>query len=214
MLFNLGQAHRKLGHGSEALHFYSAYLREMPDGPNRAVAEKQVKELKAQNWKDPFDSRTAATETPAPPPSGVSQWGPPVTPPVTPPAPRLRVENSSSGSANAPTLLESQPASGPPLQRASTPLPRWLPAVGAVLTVAAVTGAIGYGLSASSRYDDLARTCGQTAAGCTAGQIDYVRTRDTRATMLWISGGVLAAATGVTAYFNVREAGLSSLWRF
>src|SRR5947209_5865949 len=58
LLFNLAQAHRQAGQGDEALHFYKAYVREQPDGPNRAVAEKQISELKRQDWHDPFDDKT------------------------------------------------------------------------------------------------------------------------------------------------------------
>lgn len=63
LLFNLAQAHRQAGQGDQALHFYKAYVREQPEGPNRAVAEKQISELKRQNWHDPFDDRAAASPT-------------------------------------------------------------------------------------------------------------------------------------------------------
>jgi hypothetical protein len=102
----------------------------------------------------------------------------------------------------------------PPPPARHAPLPAWLPLAGALLTVASATGAIVYGLSASHSYDDLKATCAQTAAGCTADQIDGVKSHDRVATILWVSAGVLAAATGVTIYVNTHAAGASALWRF
>jgi hypothetical protein len=77
-----------------------------------------------------------------------------------------------------------------------------------------VTGAIATGLSASSRFDSLHGSCGQTAAGCTPDEIDGVRSRDRIATALWVLAGLFATATGVSIYVNTREAGASALWRF
>ena len=83
-----------------------------------------------------------------------------------------------------------------------------------MLTVATAASATVVGLQASSRYDDLKSTCGQTAAGCTSDQVDGVRSRDRTATILWVSAGVLAAATGVAIVVNTHAAGASALWRF
>jgi hypothetical protein len=104
-------------------------------------------------------------------------------------------------------------SSSPPPPR-DKPLPGWVPYVGAGLTVALTAGAIATGLSASSRFDDLRATCGQTAAGCTADQIDGVRSRDRLATILWIAAGMFASATGVAIFVNAREAGASAQVRF
>jgi tetratricopeptide (TPR) repeat protein len=40
LLFNIGQCHRMLGHAQEAAYAYRAYLRELPDAPNREEVER------------------------------------------------------------------------------------------------------------------------------------------------------------------------------
>jgi tetratricopeptide (TPR) repeat protein len=236
LLFNLGLAHTQLGHIGEALRFYRTYLREKPDAPNRDIAEKQIKELEAQAGRE--TARPAAAPKPAsvptipppppngPPPSAVHPA--PVTPPATTPgaagpapppsAPVALPSTTAPGPAVAASpppaanVITAAPTPPPPARHA--PLPAWLPLVGALLTIASTTGAIVYGLSASHSYDDLKTTCGQTVAGCTADQIDGVKSHDRAATILWVSAGVLAAATGVTVYVNTRAAGAAALWRF
>lgn len=47
-LFNLGQCERQLGEKQEAVNFYKAYLRELPDAPNRAEVRELVVKLEAQ----------------------------------------------------------------------------------------------------------------------------------------------------------------------
>ena len=82
------------------------------------------------------------------------------------------------------------------------------------MTIALAAGAVVTGLSASSRFDDLRSSCAQTPAGCTADQIDGVKSRDRAATVLWVAAGVFAVATGVSFYVNAREAGASAQVRF
>lgn len=205
-LFNLGQANRQLGQGHDALRLYHAYLREQPNGPNREVAEKQIAELKAQNWHDPFDDRPAPGQSPptsAPQPVGSA------------PETKLTIKMDVAArppEMTAPEITASATVSARP--RATTPLPRWLPLVGAATTIALTTVAIVYGLSGSSHYNDLASSCGQTATGCTSAQIDDLKTREHVATVFWILAGVAAAGTGTAIYVNTREAGVSALWRF
>src|SRR5262245_6739741 len=69
LLFNMAQAHRQAGHGNEAVRFYKTYLREQPNGPNREIAEKQLNELLAQNWRDPADASNPAARPTAPAPA-------------------------------------------------------------------------------------------------------------------------------------------------
>jgi hypothetical protein len=83
-----------------------------------------------------------------------------------------------------------------------------------VATVAFGVGAVASGLSASSRYDDLRGSCGQTPQGCSAADIDAVRSRARRANFFWAATAIAATATGVTAYVNTREVGLAALWGF
>jgi hypothetical protein len=152
-----------------------------------------------------------APVTPPPPPAAAT----PAPPPPTPVPPPSSTAPGPAGPASPPlaaNVITAAPTPPPPARHA--PLPAWLPLVGVVLTIASTTGAIVYGLSASHRYDDLKTTCAQTAAGCTADQIDGVKSRDRAATLLWVSAGVLAAATGVTIYVNTRAAGAAALWRF
>jgi len=221
LLFNLAQAHRQALHGNEALHFYKVYLREQPDGPNREVAEKQLNELQAQNWHDPFDTPDPAGKAPPAPRA-------PVTPALVAPAPVTPAPRPTAAAAPPPAaatssitvippatdtpVVVSPPAPAAPPPR--TPLPRWLPLAGAVASVALMSAAIVFGVSASSRYDALASSCGRTATGCTASDIDDVRSRDRTTTALWIATGVVATGTGVAAVVNARAAGVSALWRF
>lgn len=203
LLFNLGQAHRQLGQGGEAIRFYKAYLRNEPVTPNREVAEKQIKELEAQSWRGPPDGQTApAIPKPAPKTPVLEPVGP------TPEAPKTVVTEPAP---SPPALLsQSSAPSAPP----RAPLPRWLPITGAAVAVGLMTGAIVYGLSGSSQFDSLRGSCGQTTAGCTSAQIDDVKSRDRTATVLWVLAGVVAAGTGVSVYVNTRAAGVAALWRF
>ena len=224
LLFNLAQAHRQAGHGNEAVHFYKTYLREQPDGPNREIATKQLNELQAQNWHDPFDTPESGARATAPPPAVARPTAPPpsssvvVVPPPGPaaaspapvaPPPAAASPAVAPSASDAPVVVAPQPA--PPRR---TPLPRGLPLAGAVATVALMSAAIVYGVSASSRYDELASSCGRTMAGCAPSDINQIRSQDRTATVLWIATGVVAAATGVAAFVNAREAGVSALWRF
>jgi tetratricopeptide (TPR) repeat protein len=47
LLFNLGQAHRLAGNYPQALLAYKAYLRNVPDAPNRAEVEARITEMQS-----------------------------------------------------------------------------------------------------------------------------------------------------------------------
>jgi len=206
LLFNLAQAHRQAGHGNEALHFYKAYLREQPAGPNREIAEKQLNELQAQNVHDPSD---APKPTVPPPAQAAPAPAPPTPAPVAPaPPPALTSPSAVPAARDTPVVV------APPAPAHGTPLPRWLPLAGAVTTVALAGVAAAVGLSASHRYDDLAMSCGRTPEGCAASDVAAVRSRDHIATGLWIAAGVVGVGTGVAIVVNTHEAGVSALWRF
>lgn len=98
--------------------------------------------------------------------------------------------------------------------RSRTPLPRWLPWAGAAATIVLVTAAITMGVSSNNRYDELKSTCGQTALGCSSDQTGVVSSRDHTANVFWALAGTMAVATGVTAFVNTREGGISALWQF
>jgi tetratricopeptide (TPR) repeat protein len=61
ILFNLAQAHRLAGHDERALHLYRAYLRTVPDAPNRADVEARVAALE-----DAVARRKATSPAPQP----------------------------------------------------------------------------------------------------------------------------------------------------
>lgn len=48
LLFNIGQCNWKLGDDQNALHSYRAYLRTMPNPPNRTMVEARIAELEAK----------------------------------------------------------------------------------------------------------------------------------------------------------------------
>jgi tetratricopeptide (TPR) repeat protein len=44
-LYNIAQCHRLMGQGPEAIKFYRQFLKDAPTAPNRAVAEKHIRDL-------------------------------------------------------------------------------------------------------------------------------------------------------------------------
>ena len=44
-LYNIAQCHRLMGQGPEAIKFYRRFLKDAPTAPNRAVAEKHIRDL-------------------------------------------------------------------------------------------------------------------------------------------------------------------------
>jgi tetratricopeptide (TPR) repeat protein len=44
-LYNIAQCHRLMGNHAEAIHFYRRFLKDAPSAPNRAVAEKHIRDL-------------------------------------------------------------------------------------------------------------------------------------------------------------------------
>src|SRR5205085_2780846 len=76
-LFNIGQCHRQLGHVQDAITFYRAYLRNLPNADNRdevkelvskleqtAAAESATKKAPPQEPREPSGVR-ATTPTPS-----------------------------------------------------------------------------------------------------------------------------------------------------
>jgi tetratricopeptide (TPR) repeat protein len=78
-LYNIAQCHRLMGQGAEAIKFYRRFLKDAPTAPNRAVAEKHIRDLE--------DALRGTEPPPAPAPPVSSSRAPPVAPvpvPVTP----------------------------------------------------------------------------------------------------------------------------------
>ena len=199
LLFHLGELTSRLGQDVRALRLYRAYLTRDPAGKNHAVAELRVAAMEGSTYRP-------------------STQRPPVAapPPVT--------ARAGHGDLAAAAVVTSAPAPAPepsgrvdrgrPRRPSSPPIPRWVPWAGAAATVGLAIAATVSGMSASTHYDDLRNSCGATAAGCSQGQIDDVRSSARRTTILWVGAGVLAAATGAAFYVNTREAGLVGVWRF
>jgi hypothetical protein len=230
LLFKLAETYRQAGNPTAAARTYEAYLRRAARGAHRAAAEKALRELD-----------TAPADGPSSPPPPVGSPPPAAaTPPAGKPAPRATVvpaspvdtplppsEPAASPAPARHTEAPSPPAAGDsaaeppagvalsaPPPASTLPLPTWLPWAAAGATLAVTAGAIVFGAQASARYNQLRGSCGQTTQGCTAAQIDEVRSRAGTANILWVAAGVTAAVTGVTVFINTREAGVSALWRF
>jgi tetratricopeptide (TPR) repeat protein len=222
LLFNLAQAHRQLDHIPEALRFYRAYLRERPNGPDRAVAQEQIAELERRHppaARPPAGPIESVNAPPAPPPPPVMAPAPPPPPPAEPPAGAVAppatetVPPPPAPVAPTPAPATTAVTTMPPVSP-EPPLPRWVPWAGAGLTVALAATAAAVGLSSNRRFNELESSCGQTSTGCSGADIDAVKSRTRNANILWAAAGALAVVTGVGVYVNTREAGLSGLVRF
>ena len=201
LLFHLGELTSRLGQDVRALRLYRTYLTRDPDGKNHAAAELRIAAL--EGHAPPASDPAAAPPSPAPPPIP-----PPATASVAAPAASAPLVPTQPSPAADTLTVVSPPAADAP------PIPRWAPWAGLAATVGLAIAATVSGLSASERYDALHNTCGATAAGCSQGQIDDVRSSANRTTVLWVGAGVLAAVTGAGFYVNAREAGVSGVWRF
>jgi tetratricopeptide (TPR) repeat protein len=94
-LYNIAQCHRLTGNRADALKFYRRYLRDAPGAPNRAIAEKHIRELEAalahasERADEPARADTgtssmpASTPTPTPPPTSEPMPMPMPMPPPT-----------------------------------------------------------------------------------------------------------------------------------
>jgi tetratricopeptide (TPR) repeat protein len=110
-LYNIAQCHRLMGDRADALRFYRRYLKDAPGAPNRAIAEKHIRELEAAlaHGPDPggppaHGGDTMATpaqlqQPPAPPPPPTSAppaMPPPTATPLSPPVPNLALASGPS----------------------------------------------------------------------------------------------------------------------
>lgn len=200
-LFSLAEAHRQAGHLEDALRMYQTYVRRDPTGPNRAIAERQIKEL------EPRVADAKKTGVGSAPPLPAAR---PVTPApavVPPPAP-------AAATTPAPGVDLTAPAAPAPVASIDPPLPRWVPWALATATAGLGAAAIVTGLSASSRYDELHDSCGKTAAGCSTADISDLKSRARRANILWALTSAAAVGAGVTFYLNVSASGASGVWSF
>jgi tetratricopeptide (TPR) repeat protein len=144
LLFNIAQCHRMLGHTRAALFAYRAYLREVPDAPNRREVERQQAILETELRRAP----ETPAEPAAPPPAS------------TPPA------STTPSTAAAPATAVATPApTAAANDRPRKPLYKqwWLwTAVGAVV-VAGVAVGLGVGLAPAHDAPNPGGTAGSMA---------------------------------------------------
>lgn len=149
----------------------------------------------------------AAPVTPAP--------SPPTTRPVVPVPPLIPPSSISTAATPIPATsaaIDLRPASSVPPEAAGAGLPTWVPWALGATTLALATGTVISGLSASSRFDELKNSCGQT--GCPASEIDDVKSRARRTNVLLALTGAAALGTGIAVYFTADSAGATGQWRF
>ena len=116
-LYNIAQCHRLMGQGAEAIKFYRRFLKDAPTAPNRAVAEKHIRDL---------EEASSGTQPPAAP-SVTTSRPPPVAPApisvIPPPQPSPGSSPSSPTSASPafnPLVPTSAPMSTTPTVENST----------------------------------------------------------------------------------------------
>jgi hypothetical protein len=134
-LFNLGQCHRKLGHHERALEYFSRYLREGAEGPNRKKARRLVKVLKRKQRKKERAASPSATDSVEVPRGEVAPPLPPtaaarareLAQDAPPPPGRSSEEHAPPHATPAPS--EVAPSKGPPTpEPAAAPSPQEQPA--------------------------------------------------------------------------------------
>jgi tetratricopeptide (TPR) repeat protein len=200
-LYNIAQCHRQLGEREQAVTLYRRFLASSPNAPNRSEVQRRVAELEAEL----AAARPEQPPTdPLPAPIVRATNTPPVPPSTWSPHPSVIAEDGKSPGTN---VSVAEPAgSGSALSTL-----RW---VGVGATLALAGGAIAAGVSASSKYDDLKNSCGNTYGGCSASQVDSVKSRALLTNVLWGLAGVAAVTTGVLFYMTPHESGVQMAWRF
>jgi len=108
-LYNIAQCHRLMGQGPEAIKFYRRFLKDAPTAPNRAVAEKHIRDLE--------EASRGTQPPPGPqPPSTVSNTprnARAVTPSTEPPLAPLPSSPTSASPALSPASSALAPTSAP-----------------------------------------------------------------------------------------------------
>ena len=115
-LYNIAQCHRLMGQGAEAIKFYRRFLKDAPTAPNRAVAEKHIRDL---------EDASSGSQPPAAPPVTSSRPSPVAPPPVsvipsTEPPPSAPSSPTSASPGLNPLLPTSTPVSTTPTVENST----------------------------------------------------------------------------------------------
>jgi tetratricopeptide (TPR) repeat protein len=196
-LYNIAQCHRQLGEREQAVTFYRRFLASSPNAPNRSEVQKRVAELEAE----PAAAKQEAAPSDAVPAISAAASTQNTSPPAWPPQQNIAAQTIQ------PPVATSEPARS----RSLLFTLRW---VGVGTTLALAGGAIAAGISASSKYDDLKNSCGNTFDGCRADQVDSVKSRALLTNVLWGLAGVAAVTTGVIFFVAPHESGVQVAWRF
>jgi tetratricopeptide (TPR) repeat protein len=199
-LYNIAQCHRQLGEYEQAITLYKRFLAASPDAANRAVVEKRVAEMEAELAERkhvPTTPRTTESSAHA------TMLG------ATAPSGSLPDATSPASSSAAPA--EATVGASPTPAGSSLRYLRW---VGSGLTLALVGGAIVSGVSASSKFSELKNSCGSTSIGCTASEIDALKSRALLTNILWGAAAVAAVGTGIAFYLAPRAGAVQVAWDF
>ena len=183
LLFNIGQCHRLLGHYDQALFFYSGYLREQPDAPNRGLVEQHIAEakqaLEQQRAAQTEAQRSAAQQSASSPP----------------PAPAHASEQGQSSAPPPPPVASAPDHSSPVLRIAG------LATAGAGVVLLG-TG-VALGVHANSVSNELSQVSSQHGTWTTGYQSDYDsgKSAATAATVLYVVGA--AAIVGGVEWLHL-----------
>jgi tetratricopeptide (TPR) repeat protein len=96
-LYNIAQCRRLMGDKADAIKFYRQYLKDAPNAPNRAVAEKHIKDLEV--------ALAGPAGTPPPPTSSPGSPPAPVSPVVAIPPPQMPAPAPGPASTTSPPTL-------------------------------------------------------------------------------------------------------------
>lgn len=226
ILFNIGQAHRELGHALEAIYAFEKFVELCPDASPELIAEakRAADEVAVVLGSLQIECPIAGADVEV---DGKLVGRAPFTYPVratigphrvTAIAPEHgrdeQVVNVRAGQVTSvvvkptwatapidPTMVQAQAAPrGWMLGRKWT----W---IAAGSTVAFATGAIIAGLSMQSKFDDLRSSCGKGSAdfkGCRSSDLDGLDTRRNLANVFWGLTAAAAVTTGALFYIEGR----------
>jgi tetratricopeptide (TPR) repeat protein len=116
-LYNIAQCHRLMGQGTEAIKFYRRFLKDAPTAPNRAVAEKHIRDLEEASSGPQAPSPTSAPGTSSRPlplaPAPVSVIPSTEPPPASSPSPGLNPLALTSAQVSTTPTVEKDTTSTP-----------------------------------------------------------------------------------------------------
>jgi tetratricopeptide (TPR) repeat protein len=111
-LYNIAQCHRLKGDYAEAIHFYRRFLKDAPNAPNRAVAEKHIRDLEdlASHGTGPSSAVPPPAVAPVVPPPRESPLAPLSATPTSPPPALSAPAPTSTPVSTTPTVENSAPS--------------------------------------------------------------------------------------------------------